>query len=80
MWKGSAVGYASLHNWVSRQLGKAKTCENCSTEDAKRYEWANISHEYKRDISDWRSMCKSCHERYDRKFGRGSAAERFGKW
>ncbi len=28
----------------------------------KRYfNWANISQEYKRDIKDWKQLCKKCH-------------------
>ncbi len=64
-WKGDKVGYHALHNWVARQLGKPSKCEHCSDTTAKRYEWANISREYKRDISDWVRLCSSCHHTFD---------------
>lgn len=63
-WKGDKVGYFSLHTWVQRQLGKAKECIECSSN--KNVQWANKSHEYKRDITDWISLCKKCHCRYDK--------------
>ena len=60
-WKGDEVGYYGLHTWVARKLGKPKKCNRCGTTKAKRYEWANISREYKRDLSDWERLCASCH-------------------
>lgn len=30
-----------------------------------RYEWANISGEYKRERSDWVMLCPSCHRKID---------------
>lgn len=32
-----------------------------------RYEWANISGEYKRELSDYESLCVSCHRIKDLK-------------
>lgn len=64
-WKGDSVGYYGIHDWIERQRGKAQICENCNTDDAKRYEWANISGEYRRDLSDWKQLCKKCHNDYD---------------
>ena len=63
-WRGDKVGYFALHSWVTRQLGKASKCEHCKTVNLK-YEWANKSHEYKRDLTDWISLCFSCHRKYD---------------
>lgn len=31
----------------------------------KRYEWASISRKNIRDLSDWVSLCPSCHRKYD---------------
>lgn len=58
-WKGDNVGYFSLHNWIKRQLGKPTECVNGHI--AKRYYWANISGEYKRDLSDWHELCWYCN-------------------
>jgi hypothetical protein len=64
-WKGDDVGYVSLHAWVRRNLGTPKKCEFCNTTTAVKFEWANKSHEYKRDLTDWIRLCVPCHSRYD---------------
>jgi hypothetical protein len=64
-WKGDNVGYIALHAWVARQLGKPKHCSYCHTETAKKFEWANISGCYKREISDWVRLCTKCHRLFD---------------
>lgn len=61
LWKGDKVGYRSLHKWVERHLGKASQCMNDISHIATRYQWANISKEYKRDLSDWLQLCPSCN-------------------
>lgn len=65
-WKGSRVGYVGLHLWVQRKLGKAYFCLFCNTQNAKKYEWANLSKKYKRVITDWIQLCTTCHQRFDR--------------
>jgi len=62
-WAGDAVGYSGLHMWVRRHKGKASCCEECGNRNATRYEWANISGTYQRDLNDWRSLCVSCHRK-----------------
>lgn len=64
-WKGDQVGYQALHDWIKRNLGKPQACKHCNTTIAKRFEWANISGKYKRDINDFMRLCTSCHHRYD---------------
>lgn len=66
-WRGNKVGYGALHDWIRRNYGKPNKCENseCSYRNPKRYEWANISGKYKRDISDWKPLCSSCHRKFD---------------
>ena len=59
-WKGNSVGYHALHSWVYRHLGKAIKCVNGHT--AKIYYWANVSGEYKRELSDWHELCPSCNK------------------
>lgn len=65
LWNTERPGYRGIHNWVERRLGKPSVCSNCHTIDSKRYHWANISGEYKRDISDWVRLCVSCHFKKD---------------
>lgn len=62
-WKGDKVSYFNLHAWVYRHKGKACKCEKCGCED--KVQWANKSHEYKRDLDDWLELCYWCHRKYD---------------
>ncbi len=66
-WKGKDVGYRALHSWVIRNLGKAKKCQYCGKEKTtpKSIHWANKSHNYKRVLTDWISLCAKCHGEYD---------------
>lgn len=62
MWKGDHATYEAVHAWVKVRLGKATYCTNNLSHTASRYEWANISGEYKRDINDWHSFCSKCNK------------------
>lgn len=64
-WKGNSVGKSALHDWVIRKLGKPMICDHCNSITAKKYEWANKSQKYKRDLSDWMRLCTKCHSKYD---------------
>lgn len=66
-WKGDKVGYDALHQWVRRHLGKPGACEHCEKTglSGKYIHWANKSHEYKRELSDWIRLCAKCHKAYD---------------
>lgn len=77
-WKGDNASYRAKHMWIVKHYGKANKCEQkgCSypkvvdagrriIEKPSRYEWANISGEYKRDRSDWVMLCPSCHRKID---------------
>jgi hypothetical protein len=59
MWRGNDVGYSSLHTWVKRNKTKPLLCENCN--EKKPYDLANISGEYKRDLNDYKWLCRKCH-------------------
>lgn len=66
-WKGSDVGIDALHTYVRRRLPKPELCSCCKKEPP--YDLANISQQYKRDISDWEWLCRKCHngERWENK-------------
>jgi len=66
-YKGENVKYSGLHNWVRQQLGRPSKCEICGTTTAKKFEWANIDHKYRRNLADWKRMCRGCHRKYDNK-------------
>jgi hypothetical protein len=74
-WKGDDVGYYGLHNWVKSKLGRPKFCEHCGKESSlnsygrNTIQWANINHKYKRNLTDWISLCSTCHYQYDRANG-----------
>lgn len=72
-WKGNKVGKDALHGWVIRHLGRPMKCEHCQSTEAKKYEWANKSQEYKRELDDWIRLCTKCHWAYDK-------PTRFIKW
>lgn len=65
-WKGDKVAYVTLHNWVMKWKGKPQKCEICGTTEAKKYEWANVDHSYKRILEDYIRMCTKCHRKYDK--------------
>jgi len=72
-WKGDFVGRDALHDWVIKHKGKPRKCEDCKTTKAKFFDWANISGLYKRDLNDWKRLCRNCHVQFDKK-------ERVSKW
>lgn len=74
-WKGDKVGYFGLHSWIRRALGKAKVCEQCGSD--KKVQWANKSGEYKREETDWLTLCCWCHRKYDGK-NWGNIRRRYG--
>lgn len=64
-WKGDKVGLGGLHLWVIKHLGRPRRCEHCGSTRARKYEWANRSQKYLRDLKDWIRLCTKCHARYD---------------
>lgn len=69
VWKGDKVTYRPLHSWVQRSLGTPYKCEFCKKSNlrSRQYHWANKSHQYKRELSDWIRLCVKCHMEYDKK-------------
>lgn len=70
-WKGDKVGKSGLHEWMRRRLGKPNYCEHCKITESRRYEWANKSRKYKRDLTDWIRLCVPCHRKYDQTLKNG---------
>jgi hypothetical protein len=63
-WSGDKVKYFGLHKWVLFNKGKANKCEMCG--EIVNIQWANKSHNYKRDLDDWIALCIPCHRAYDK--------------
>lgn len=57
--------YQNIHAWIRRHYGTATKCSFDPTHKTKRFDWANISGEYKKDISDYIQLCRSCHKKMD---------------
>lgn len=63
---GLNYSYEYAHKLVRVNYGKASRCTSQTCDGIpRRFEWANISHEYKLDIIDWRQLCRSCHAKFD---------------
>jgi hypothetical protein len=58
-WKVDGVGSPALHYWIRRHKPRVALCENCKKQ--KPLDAANISGEYKRDINDFKWLCRHCH-------------------
>jgi hypothetical protein len=59
MWKEGKIDICALHQWVKRNKPKIELCENCMKN--KSFDLANISGEYKRDINNYKWLCRRCH-------------------
>lgn len=62
-WSSDEVGYQGLHRWIRNHKEKSEFCENCGKQSL--LDLANISGEYKREINDFKWLCKKCHMIYD---------------
>lgn len=64
-WRGENTGIIGLHSWVRRRLPKPDRCSKCGNIGF--IELACIGHNYKRDLSVWTYLCRSCHSSIDQK-------------
>lgn len=65
LWKGLKASYEAKHAWIYRRLGKADHCDKNLLHVNRKYQWANLSGQYKRDISDYQQLCVQCHQKMD---------------
>lgn len=63
--KRNSPEYSAVHHWIKKEYGKAYRCDNACDNKTKRYEWANLSGEYLRELSDWKMLCVPCHRAMD---------------
>lgn len=64
-WRGQKASKAAKHAWVRRKRGTPSRCEYCGTTEAKKFEWANVDHKYRRVLEDYVRLCTPCHRKYD---------------
>ena len=64
-WRGDKVQTSALHVWIRKNKPKPILCESCKEKPPR--DVANISKEYKRDINDFKWLCKKCHQKYDKR-------------
>lgn len=77
-WKGSDAKYQALHNRVIRARGTANHCEWRASARcvSRKYEWSHIHGTDPGDSKNYRSLCKTCHQRYDKQTGADHASAR----
>jgi len=61
-WKGDKASKKAIAIWAKTRLGSPLKCSKCN-EDGKKHQlrWVSISGKYKRDLSDFVTICASCH-------------------
>ncbi|MFN8502354.1 hypothetical protein [Kouleothrix sp.] len=64
--KAGTKEYERVHSWIKQQYGDAAYCIVNKEHKASNYHWANISREYKYEISDWIELCPGCHSNFDK--------------
>lgn len=63
---GGINQYRNIHRWVEKMLGKPEQCSKCGKIGyRKQMHWANISKEYRKELSDWMRLCVKCHYEFD---------------
>lgn len=63
-WKGDGASKVALHVWVKLRFVKPKACMKCGIIKSA-LDLSNKSQKYKRELSDWWYLCRSCHWKYD---------------
>lgn len=71
-WKGDKASYSGIHKRINHLFGPAKDypCMFCNgTRGSKRIDWANLDGKYTMDFQTWTTLCRICHELYDKRRG-----------
>ena len=68
-WRGSAVKYDALHEWIRHRYVKPDLCECCYLAPPR--DLANKSGNYLRELSDWQYLCRRCHMLSDGRIRKG---------
>lgn len=62
-WKGDSVGTDALHQWVRKYFSEPDVCQFCQQD--KKLDLANMTGIYNRDFSNWKYLCRKCHNYHD---------------
>lgn len=63
----SVPNYNNTHKYITAHFGKALGCMNkLCTGKSKTFHWANKRGSFSRDITDYLSLCVTCHHYYDK--------------
>lgn len=65
MWKGEAVGYGKLHDWVKKYYPPPIPLLCVICKEKKPLDLANVTGIYTRDFENWKFMCRRCHLYFD---------------
>lgn len=65
-WRGEKAGYFSIHRWVQRNKKKPTVCALCGDPIDGVFHWANVDHQYKRNLDDFIGVHVKCHRQYDK--------------
>jgi hypothetical protein len=60
---GKEAKIHTIHQWVRRRKLKPNSCEICKINYP--IDLANISSHYKRDVNDFKWLCRKCHMEED---------------
>jgi hypothetical protein len=66
-WAGDNPTIKTLHQYLRRYIPMPELCPECNKVPPR--DLANITGIYNREFSNWKWMCKGCHQRYDVKVG-----------
>lgn len=72
-WKGEDATYWTKHRTNTKKHGNPPYCKDCGLKGENNkggkwtIQWANISGNYLRDISDYKGLCSKCHAKFDGK-------------
>lgn len=65
-YKDGRATYGAIHEWLKFHYKKGDVCEHCG-QKKEHLDWANISGQYRRDRSDFKVLCRTCHKIFDNK-------------
>ncbi len=65
-WKGDGVGYFGLHEYLRKHFPPPENCQICKKK-TNILDLANTTGIYKRDVNNFKYLCRSCHNKLDGK-------------